>query len=43
MKILIVEDEKILNDTINKSFKKSGYEVESVYDGFDAMEMKQKF
>lgn len=39
MKILIVEDEKILNDTINKSLKKSGYEVESVFDGFDAMEM----
>lgn len=39
MKILIVEDEQILNDTINKSLKKSGYEVESAFDGLDAMEM----
>ena len=39
MKILIVEDEKILNDTICKSLKKAGYEVESAFDGFDAMEM----
>ena len=39
MKILIVEDEKILNDTINKSLKKAGYEVESAFDGIDAMEM----
>lgn len=39
MKILIVEDEKILNNTINKSLKDAGYEVESVFDGFDAMEM----
>lgn len=39
MKILIVEDEKILNDTISKSLKKAGYEVESAFDGFDAMEM----
>lgn len=39
MKILIVEDEKIINDTISKSLKKAGYEVESAFDGFDAMEM----
>lgn len=39
MKILIVEDEQILNDTINKSLKKSGYEVESAFDGINAMEM----
>ena len=39
MKILIVEDEKILNNTINKSLKEAGYEVESAFDGFDAMEM----
>ena len=39
MKILIVEDEQILNDTITKSLKKSGYEVESAFDGLDAMEM----
>lgn len=39
MKILIVEDEKILNNTINKSLKDAGYEVESAFDGFDAMEM----
>ena len=39
MKILIVEDEKILNKTINKSLKDAGYEVESAFDGFDAMEM----
>lgn len=39
MKILLVEDEKILNNTINKSLKDAGYEVESAFDGFDAMEM----
>lgn len=39
MKILIVEDEKILNNTINKSLKDAGYEVESAFEGFDAMEM----
>ena len=39
MKILIVEDEKILNNTINKSLKDAGYEVESAFDGFNAMEM----
>ena len=39
MKILIVEDEKILNRTISKSLKKAGYEVESAFDGFEAMEM----
>ena len=39
MKILIVEDEKILNNTINKSLKDAGYEVEYAFDGFDAMEM----
>lgn len=39
MKILIVEDEKILNESINKSLKKDGYEVESAFDGYDAMEM----
>lgn len=39
MKILIIEDEKILNDTISKSLKKAGYEVESAFDGLDAMEM----
>lgn len=39
MKILIVEDEKILNNTINKSLKKEGYEVESAFDGNEAMEM----
>lgn len=39
MKILIVEDEKILNNTINKSLKDAGYEVEAAFDGFDAMEM----
>ena len=30
---------KILNNTINKSLKDAGYEVESAFDGFDAMEM----
>lgn len=39
MKILIVEDEKILNESINKSLKKDGYEVESAFDGYNAMEM----
>lgn len=39
MKILIIEDEKILNDTISKSLKKAGYEVEPAFDGLNAMEM----
>ncbi|MDY3006379.1 response regulator transcription factor [Anaerococcus porci] len=39
MKILIVEDEVILNKTINTSLKESGYEVESAYDGKKALDL----
>lgn len=33
MKILIVEDEKLLADSIGKLLEKQGFEVEIVYDG----------
>lgn len=39
MKILVVEDEIILNKTINTSLKEAGYEVESVYDGKEALDL----
>ncbi len=39
MRLLIVEDEKILLETIEKSLKASGYEVDTCSRGNDAMEM----
>ena len=38
MKLLIVEDEKILCDTIAKSLHHAGYEVDCCYDGTEALE-----
>ena len=38
MKLLIVEDEKRLCDTIAKYFKGEGYTVDTCYDGLDAMD-----
>lgn len=39
MKILVVEDEIILNKSISTSLKEVGYEVESAYDGKDALDL----
>lgn len=33
MRLLIVEDEKELNDMITRSLRKAGYEIDSCYDG----------
>ena len=37
MRLLIVEDEKILNKTISERLTKQGYTVDSCYDGEDAL------
>ncbi len=36
-KILVVEDEKAINDLIAMSLKKDGYEIEQVFDGHEAV------
>jgi DNA-binding response OmpR family regulator len=38
MNILLLEDNKKLNDTITKRLKMKGYKVEACYDGADAVE-----
>ena len=38
MRLLIVEDEKELCDTISKSLYESGYEVDTCYDGHEALD-----
>lgn len=38
MKILLVEDEKLLSKAITKGLKKSGYAVDDAYDGEQALE-----
>lgn len=38
MKLLIVEDEKRLCDTVAKYFKGEGYTIDTCYDGLDAMD-----
>lgn len=37
MRLLVVEDEKNLNETISKRLTKSGYSVDSCFDGEDAL------
>ena len=37
MRILIVEDERALCDTLVKSLKQKGYEVDACYDGDSAL------
>ena len=37
MRILVVEDEKNLNEVIVKHLKKQGYSVDSCYSGSDAL------
>ena len=39
MRLLIVEDEKELCDTISKSLYESGYEVDTCYDGHEALDL----
>lgn len=39
MRLLIVEDEKDLNEMISKSLRNSGYEVDTYYDGDSASEV----
>lgn len=39
MRILVVEDEKILCDTIARSLSRLAYSVDSCYDGGSAMEL----
>ena len=38
MRILIVEDERALCDTLVKSLKQKGYEVDACYDGDSALD-----
>ena len=38
MKILVVEDEKDLNNIITKHLKKNNFSVDSVFDGEEALE-----
>lgn len=38
MKLLIVEDEKRLCETVSKYFKEQGYTVDACYDGSDALD-----
>ena len=38
MRILIVEDERALCDTLAKSLKQNGYEVDACYDGDSALD-----
>ena len=38
MRILIVEDERVLCDTLVKSLKQKGYEVDACYDGDSALD-----
>jgi DNA-binding response OmpR family regulator len=42
MKILIVDDDKIILQTIAHSLKNSGYEVETVENGFAALNVLEK-
>jgi DNA-binding response OmpR family regulator len=37
-KVFLLEDDTILNDTITEYLEDNGYEVVSVYDGFEAQE-----
>lgn len=39
MRILIVEDERYLNYILNKGLRKSGYAVDSAYDGQEALDL----
>ncbi|WP_459500674.1 response regulator transcription factor [Bacillus sp. C1] len=39
MKLLLVEDEVILSNIISKGLKKSGYAVDTVFDGKEALEL----
>lgn len=38
MRVLIVEDEKTINDIITKTLKKENYSVDSCFDGEEALD-----
>jgi len=40
-KILVVEDEEDINTLISQHLRNSGFEVESVYDGYEALEVTE--
>lgn len=42
-KILIVEDETTLNETLEYNFKQQGFEVKTALDGHKALELARKF
>lgn len=42
MKILLLEDEVMLNESINEYLESEGHQVESFFDGLDALEAIQK-
>lgn len=41
-KILIIEDEKVLSELLEKKIKKEGYEVSIAVDGKDGLELMKK-
>ena len=42
MKILVIEDEKLLADSIKEMLQRKGFQVEAVYDGETAQFIPQK-
>lgn len=40
MKVLIIEDEKLLADSIQSVLERKGFEVECVYDGETGLSMR---
>lgn len=42
MKILLAEDERKVSDFICKALREAGYEVESIYEGIQAMDQAGK-
>ena len=43
MKLLVVEDEKHLNKTLTERLTKTGYTVDSCFDGEDALQKGQNY
>ncbi|MBN1384255.1 MAG: response regulator [Elusimicrobia bacterium] len=41
-KILIIEDDLLVSNTLKKALKKSGYEVFTAFDGIEAVKMAQQ-
>jgi DNA-binding response OmpR family regulator len=42
MKILLIEDDKLLSDLLSKKITKAGYEIECAKDGVEGLEMLKK-